>query len=83
MLPIPEEPSALWTLLVFVLLVAPVYLTLRFLVGLVRHAYGFDGGDEGDPLRICARCHNTVLEPDFQHCPYCGAELEGAPSGTD
>ena len=61
---------------VFLLIVTPLYLVMRFFVSLVRQAYGFDTpDDDGPPLRICGRCHNTVLEPDFQHCPYCGNAL--------
>jgi hypothetical protein len=64
--------------LVFLALVAPVYLTMRFLVRLARIRYGFETGepDLGPPLRICDPCGNTVLEPDFQHCPYCGEPLK-------
>lgn len=66
----------------FVVVVAPLYLMLRFLVMLTRNYYGFDAGDAeadaGPPLRICQGCHNTVLETDFTHCPYCGRPLPPA-----
>jgi hypothetical protein len=71
-----DTPGCLATIAAFALVATPVYLVMRFLVGLVRQAYGFDGaGDQGPPLRICSSCHNTVLESDYTHCPYCGAVL--------
>ena len=85
-----DPPSAsaplgcLSTLAMFVIIVSPLYLLLRFFVRLIRAAYGFDGpaAENGPPLRICDGCHNTVLERDFQHCPYCGRPLQSfdAPS---
>jgi hypothetical protein len=55
---------------------APVYLLFRLFVRLIRQAYGFDVyEDDGSPLRVCDRCNNTVLESDFEHCPYCGKSL--------
>ena len=66
------------------LLIAPIYLLMRVFVKLVRQTYGFEPADppKGPPLRICDECHNTVLEPDFTHCPYCGAPLP-APGEDD
>lgn len=68
------------TCVIFLVIVAPLYLVFRWFVGLIRQAYGFadEPEDDGPPLRICGSCHNTVLERDFQHCPYCGAPLPGA-----
>jgi uncharacterized paraquat-inducible protein A len=69
----------------FLLVSAPLYLLMRAIVKLVREAYGFSPAepDEGPPLTICGACHNTVMEPDFSHCPYCGAKLpERARDGT-
>ena len=65
---------------IFLLMAAPVYLVLAAITRMARAYYGFgaDAVDDGPPLRICAACHNTVLEPDYVHCPYCGAELDGA-----
>jgi hypothetical protein len=76
-----EPGVAIRTCLTFMLVVAPVYLVFRFFVKLVRQAYGFDPPppEDGPPLRICAGCHNTVLEADFTHCPYCGAVLAPQP----
>jgi hypothetical protein len=64
----------------FAIIVLPVYLVMRYFVKLIRLAYGFDGAeaDDGPPLRICSQCHNTVLEDDFTHCPYCGNSLASA-----
>jgi hypothetical protein len=64
-------------ILVFLLFVAPIYLTLRFLVKMARIYYGFDPlvPDDGPPIRVCDRCNNTVLEPEYAHCPYCGELL--------
>jgi hypothetical protein len=75
-----DSAGCLKTAAVFLLLMAPVYYLLRLFVKLVRYAYGFDDlpGDEGPPLRVCGSCHNTVLEPEFEHCPYCGAQLPAA-----
>lgn len=82
------EPGLLLrTCLTFLVIVAPLYLVFRWFVKLVRQAYGFaeEPVDEGPPLRICGSCHNTVLELDFVHCPYCGAALsaltESKPDG--
>lgn len=69
--------GCLGAVVMFAVLMAPVYLMFRFLVKLVRAAYGFDV-DEADyapPLRICGNCNNTVLEDDFENCPYCGRPL--------
>jgi hypothetical protein len=76
---------ALRTCATFLLIAAPCYLVFRWLVKLARQAYGFDvpAEDEGPPLRICARCHNTVLEPEFSHCPYCGAPLPAADGAAE
>jgi len=66
------------TALVFALMALPVYLVLAAISRMARAYYGFDPaghGDDGPALRICGQCHNTVLEPDFAHCPYCGAAL--------
>jgi hypothetical protein len=72
--------ACLSTVAVFLLLVAPLVLLFRAIVRLARQAYGFDPQlpDDGPALRVCARCHNSVLEPDFDHCPYCGAALPTA-----
>jgi uncharacterized paraquat-inducible protein A len=61
----------------FLLVAAPLYLLMRAIVKLVRDAYGFSESetDPGPPLTICGACHNTVMESDFVHCPYCGAKL--------
>lgn len=82
--------SCLYCLVAFVVVVAPLYLMLRFLVMLIRNYYGFDAADAevdaGPPLRICGGCHNTVLENDFSHCPYCGrplAPIEPAEAGGE
>jgi len=65
---------------VFAVLVAPVYLMFRFFVKLIRVYYGFDvDAAEGPPLRICGACHNTVMEREFAHCPYCGAPMVSPP----
>ncbi len=71
---------AVRTCMTFLLIVAPLYLLLRYFVKVVRQSYGFEPvpEDEGPPLRVCSACHNTVLEPDFPHCPYCGATLPTA-----
>lgn len=62
--------------LAFVVVAAPVYALARLLVRLARQAYGFSTSEDSGPdHRICAACHNTVMEDDFRHCPYCGAEL--------
>ena len=69
----------------FLLVAAPMYLLMRALVKLVREAYGFSvtEPDPDPPLLICSSCHNTVMESDFIHCPYCGAKLpERGPDGT-
>jgi uncharacterized paraquat-inducible protein A len=77
------QPGCLVTALVFLLIVAPLYLLLRFFVKVIRAAYGFDqAADDEPPLRICAACHNSILEEDYQHCPYCGAPLDRKPTST-
>ena len=80
-----DTPGCLSVGAMFLVLAAPVYLLLRYFVRLVRSAYGFDEPVEDDDmrLRVCASCHNTVLEADYQHCPYCGAELPPLPSPAD
>ena len=79
-----EALSCARTFAVFLVIVAPLYLLLRVFVKVVRQMYGFEAAaDEGPPLRICAACHNTVLEADFQHCPYCGARLDPPRPGAD
>lgn len=86
-MPVPDPPSSavacLSTVAVFLVIVAPLYLMLRFFVRLIRAYYGFDAvpDDAGPPLRVCAGCHNTVLEADFMHCPYCGRPLPSDPAG--
>lgn len=74
--------GCLRTVAVFALIVAPLYLLLRFFVKVVRQAYGFDAEppDDEPPLRICRACHNTVMERDFDHCPYCGSRMPDRPS---
>lgn len=69
--------GCLRTLAAFFIIVSPLYLLMRFFVRMIRVYYGFDTGDPdaGPPLRVCDGCHNTVLEPDYQHCPYCGRAL--------
>ncbi len=85
-MPTLESPSGaaacLYTVAVFLVIVAPLYLMLRFFVRLIRAYYGFDPvpDDPGPPLRVCAGCHNTVLEKDFTHCPYCGQTLPLVPA---
>jgi hypothetical protein len=61
----------------FLVLMAPVYWLFRTLVKLTRIAGGFAPApsDDGPPLRICPSCHNTVLEPEFERCPYCAGGL--------
>jgi len=75
----PEPGNAVGcarTVGVFLLLVAPIYALFRFFIRLVRVKYGFiPDSDVGPPLRVCLGCHNTVLEDDFSHCPYCGEAL--------
>lgn len=74
----PGGPGGcLATAAIFLLMAAPVYLVLAAITRMARAYYGFGAPveDEGPPLRICAACHNTVLESDYTHCPYCGAEL--------
>ena len=77
MLDLSDGGSTARTCLTFLVIVAPMYLLFRYFVKVVREAYGFAElpPDEGPPLRICPACHNTVLEQDFSHCPYCGAAL--------
>lgn len=63
-------------LFVLLLILTPIYLYFRYFMKVVRAYYGFsDAKDEGPPIRVCPSCHNTVLETDFSHCPYCGLEL--------
>lgn len=68
------------TFAIFVLMALPVYLVLAAISRMARAYYGFGvtDVDDGPPLRICGQCHNTVLEPEFAHCPYCGAALADA-----
>jgi hypothetical protein len=75
--PEPSGGASAWQIAaIFFVVIAPVYLILRFFVGLVRDAYGFRvPADPGPEYRICGSCHNTVMEDDFSHCPYCGTEL--------
>ncbi len=72
--------DCLVAIFVFFAFVTPLYLTMRSLVRLTRIRYGFvePESDDGPPLRVCDACANSVLEPDFQHCPYCGAPLPPA-----
>ncbi len=79
-----DPALALRTCLAFLVVVAPLYLVFRYFVKVVRQAYGFEPvpPDDGPPLRVCGACHNTVLEADFSHCPYCGVELPRAPVGA-
>jgi hypothetical protein len=77
---VPVEESGPGTLRIFLvglLIVAPIYLFLAFFVRIVREAYGFIEipKDSGPPLRVCYQCDNTVLEPAYVHCPYCGNDL--------
>lgn len=72
------SPSGPWGIfLAGSLLIAPIYLLMRVFVKLVRQTYGFEPvkTPPGPPLRICQKCHNTVLETEYSHCPYCGAPL--------
>jgi hypothetical protein len=73
----PNPYACLGSIAVFFVIITPIYLMLRYFVKLIRWSYGFDvpPEDPGPPLRICEGCHNTVLELDFQHCPYCGRML--------
>lgn len=74
----PGGPGGcLATAAIFVLMAAPVYLVLAAITRMARAYYGFGPSDEDDgpPLRICEACHNTVLEREYAHCPYCGAAL--------
>jgi len=81
---LPGMARCLASLGAFLLIATPLYLMLRYFVRLIRWRYGFDtdGEDDGPPLRICGGCHNTVLEPDFQHCPYCGRLLDAEGDGS-
>jgi len=58
----------------FALVVAPIYLFLRYFVSLVRHAYGFaeDTDDTGPEIRVCPGCDTSVLETDLDRCLACG-----------
>ena len=81
----PLGESAFTTVLLFVLFAAPFVLLMRALGRLARVSYGFvePEEDDGPVLRVCASCHNTVLEEDFAHCPYCGAPLPVVPKGSE
>jgi uncharacterized paraquat-inducible protein A len=68
----------------FVLVAAPAYVVARVLVKLAREAYGCAPGSEpDDQLRVCQACHSTVLETEYSHCPYCGAELGPLPGAAE
>jgi hypothetical protein len=76
--PVEESgPGALRIFAVGLLIVAPIYLFLAFFVRIVREAYGFVEipEDTGPPLRVCYQCDNTILDPAYVHCPYCGNDL--------
>lgn len=72
-----QPPGCLGVLAIFGLLTLPVYFVLRTYVTLIRQSYGFERAppDEEYPVRVCPNCHNTIMEDDFQHCPYCGTPL--------
>lgn len=74
-----EGAGCLRTLALFALVASPVYLLLRVVARTARQLYGFDPEPDEPPLRICQNCHNTVLEGDWTHCPYCGQPLPDAP----
>lgn len=82
------DPATAWglgkLLLMFLVIVAPAWLLMRSLVKLARLRYGFipDPPDDGPPLRVCFGCNNSVLEPGFSHCPYCGKVLPVAPEAA-
>lgn len=68
-------------ILMFAIVVTPVYLVMRALVKLARLRYGFlpEPPDDGPPLRVCYNCNSSVLEQGFSHCPYCGEVLPPMP----
>ncbi|MEO8082897.1 MAG: hypothetical protein ABI780_03685 [Ardenticatenales bacterium] len=70
--------GCLRTLAIFALVASPVYLLLRVVARTARQLYGFDPPPDEPPLVVCARCHNTVLDHGWSHCPYCGAPLPEA-----
>ncbi len=79
-------PGGWRILLTFFLIVTPIYLFMLFFVRIVRESYGFVGvrDDDGPPIRVCYQCNNTVLEPGYVHCPYCGEPLpEELPADED
>jgi len=80
-----QGTRCLATIAIFAVLVAPLYLVFRLLVGLVRDAYGFSSGDSErmELCRVCGGCHNTVMEPDFEACPYCGRPLPPVAAPAD
>lgn len=61
----------------FAIVVAPIYLFLRYFVSLVRQAYGFaeDTEDTGPEIRVCPGCDTSVLETDLDRCLACGTAL--------
>lgn len=87
MFPIGGEDGAggLATWVLFLLLAAPSIMLLRMLGRLARVRYGFGDPpvDDGPPIRVCGECHNTVLETDYTHCPYCGSQLTESSAGVD
>ena len=70
--------DCLKALVVLFIFLVPFYLMMRMLAKFTRIRYGFDTEPEDDfpPLRVCFQCNNSVLEPEYAHCPYCGSELE-------
>lgn len=74
--------GCLRTLAIFALVASPVYLLLRVVARTARQLYGFDPPPDEPPLVVCARCHNTVLDHGWSHCPYCGAPLPDPSSAT-
>lgn len=78
-----DGPGSVTTWAIFILLTAPFVFLLRAIGRLARVRYGFAEfpEDDGPPLRVCAACHNSVLEADYRHCPYCGEPLDS--SGVD
>ena len=80
------EGSGSWRIfLVGLLIVAPLYLFLTFFVRIVREAYGFvePPPDAGPPIRVCFGCDNSILDPSYVHCPYCGSDLPPVPEVAD
>ena len=71
------SPNGLLGIFIFLLFVTPFYLFMRWLSKLARIRYGLDDGEleDGPPLRVCEKCYNSVLEMDWDHCPYCGQRL--------